>query len=444
MQEAVRGELEQMLGSVLFAQSNRCKHFLRYVVEETLEGRGDQLKERTIGVNVFERAYDYDTGDDSIVRVTANDVRKRIGQYYQECAATHAVLIDLPRGSYLPTFHLQQKKRGGRIEEKRPHPGNGFAPEAAEDETVPDRAALESASHGKAMYNVEPIAVAQPKPEPAHPLAAVPSPAGKSVWRRRILVAGFVALVVMAGVGALGIWRSRVADAPPPIWEACSRSGTPVLICLGEHDIQDPGAVTGLKKPTIATANLYRQMIPVGDASVIAALADELGKRGIPFRLAGSKQVSFADFQRQPVILIGAVDNEWAMRLSQALRYRIVVTYPSGPGNPPVASIVDAARPDGNNGWSIDFSTPVSAWKKDYAILARVDDATSGVPVLMEAGLGGAGSIAASELLVSGGLADGLKKEASCAGKTSFEAVVGTDILEGKPGPPHLLSLDCW
>jgi hypothetical protein len=429
--EAVRGELEKMLGSALFAQSNRCKNFLHYVVGETLDGRGDQLKERTIGVNVFDRAYDYDTGDDSVVRVTANDVRKRIGQYYQECQTAHAVLIDLPRGSYLPVFHLQQKKRGGRIEEKRPLPGNGSLPEAAEDQTVhagtvTDEAAPEKANPDKAAHEVEPIAAAR---------------TGKPA--RRLLVGGAIALAV-AGVAALGIWRSRVVDAPPPIWEAFSRSGTPVLICLGEHDVEDPGAPAGLKKPTIATANVYRQMIPVDDASVIAALANQLGKRGIPFRLAAAEQISFTEFQRQPVILIGAVDNEWALRLSQALRYRIAVTYPSGPGNPPVASIVDAASPDGNNGWSIDFSAPVSAWKKDYAILARVDDATSGVPVLMEAGLGSAGSIAASELLLSGGLAGRLKEEARCAGKTNFEAVVGTDIIEGKPGPPHLLSLDCW
>ena len=113
MREAVQSELETMLASPLFALSNRCKGFLSYVVEETLAGRADQLKERTIGVNVFERAYDYDTGDDSIVRVTANDVRKRISQYYQESEAAHKVQIDLPRGSYVPEFMLAQKKRAG-------------------------------------------------------------------------------------------------------------------------------------------------------------------------------------------------------------------------------------------------------------------------------------------------------------------------------------------
>ena len=112
-QAAVRAELEAMLVTPIFVQSGRCKRFLNYIVEQTLSGHASQLKERTIGINVFERANDYDTGDDSIVRVTANEVRKRIGQFYQESPQAHLVQIDLPRGSYVPEFRIQPSRRVG-------------------------------------------------------------------------------------------------------------------------------------------------------------------------------------------------------------------------------------------------------------------------------------------------------------------------------------------
>ncbi len=112
-QAAVRAELEAMLVTPIFVQSGRCKRFLNYIVEQTLSGHAGQLKERTIGIDVFERANDYDTGDDSIVRVTANEVRKRIGQFYQESPKPHLVQIDLPRGSYVPEFRIQPSRQVG-------------------------------------------------------------------------------------------------------------------------------------------------------------------------------------------------------------------------------------------------------------------------------------------------------------------------------------------
>jgi hypothetical protein len=428
-QEAVTGELEMMLASPLFAQSNRCKGFLSYVVQETLAGRSDQLKERTIGVSVFDRAYDYDTGDDSIVRVTANDVRKRISQYYQESQAAHRVQIDLPRGSYVPEFVLAQKKRGRADDGKRL---NG---REATRGTQFDPATEAAAAQVEERLARQPV--------DAHVANA---PEARSIFSRRPVQLAAVLLVVAAALAAAAIWRSRLQDSPPKLWESFVHANTPVLVCLGGHDIQDSrdsGMLTASGQPTVAAINIHRQMIPVDDASVIAALADQLGKRGIPFRLAGADQTSFTDFQRQPVILIGGMDNKWTLLMTQGLRYRITATYPAGPDAPPTASIIETSKPNGSS-WSVDFTAPVAEWKKDYAIIARVDDPTAGVPVLIEAGLGSAGSIAASQLLISGAMASRLRGEPRCAAKTSFEAVLDTDIIEGKPGPPHILRLECW
>src|SRR5882757_8305410 len=89
--EQQRAEILRQLGRILgnphFAHSKRFPSFMRFIVQEELEGRGDQLKERTLGIEVFGRDARYDTNSDPIVRVTAAEIRKRIAQYYQETPA---------------------------------------------------------------------------------------------------------------------------------------------------------------------------------------------------------------------------------------------------------------------------------------------------------------------------------------------------------------------
>src|ERR1700723_197576 len=97
-------QLDRLLGNVHFSNSKRFPSFLRFIVHEELEGRGYQLKERTLGIEVFGRDASYDTTSDPIVRVTAAEIRKRIAQYYQESADPNEVRISLPAGSYVPHF----------------------------------------------------------------------------------------------------------------------------------------------------------------------------------------------------------------------------------------------------------------------------------------------------------------------------------------------------
>ena len=79
--DAIRTQLDRLLYSSQFRNSKRCQSLLKYVVEETIDGRQDLLKERTIGVTVFGREPAYDTNQDAIVRNAAVEVRKRLAQY---------------------------------------------------------------------------------------------------------------------------------------------------------------------------------------------------------------------------------------------------------------------------------------------------------------------------------------------------------------------------
>src|ERR1700760_824181 len=101
---AANEQLERLLANPYFSHSRRFPSFLRFIVSQTLSGRTDLLKERTLGIEVFGKSANYDTANDPIVRVTAAEIRKRIAQYYQDPAHEHELRLSLPPGSYVPKF----------------------------------------------------------------------------------------------------------------------------------------------------------------------------------------------------------------------------------------------------------------------------------------------------------------------------------------------------
>lgn len=103
---AIRDELRSVVAGAAFASSHRSQRFLTYVVEHALEGHFDQLKERTIGVELFGRSTSYDTNQDSIVRVTATDVRKRLSEHYASAPKPLKIKLGLPQGSYIPEVEV--------------------------------------------------------------------------------------------------------------------------------------------------------------------------------------------------------------------------------------------------------------------------------------------------------------------------------------------------
>jgi hypothetical protein len=106
--EAVRAELETVLKSPGFARNDRLSRFLRFIVEQQIEGRYEELKESVVGVEVFCRKPDYDTKLDPVVRTEARRLRARLSEYYQGAGAGDRVIIDLPKGGYVPAVRLAE------------------------------------------------------------------------------------------------------------------------------------------------------------------------------------------------------------------------------------------------------------------------------------------------------------------------------------------------
>jgi TolB-like protein len=100
----IRAALRRILDSPPFDQAERSKAFLKFAVEETLDGRGDRLRGHTIGVEVFDRPEGFDASADPLVRVEAGRLRRRLAEYHAGPGADTPVRISLPRGSYVAEF----------------------------------------------------------------------------------------------------------------------------------------------------------------------------------------------------------------------------------------------------------------------------------------------------------------------------------------------------
>jgi len=105
--EARREELRAVLQSGLFTRAPTLAALLSYICERTLEGRGSEIKEYSIAVDALGRDASFDQEADSIVRVQANRLRKRLVEYYEGPGKRHRIHISIPVGQYVPTFQDQ-------------------------------------------------------------------------------------------------------------------------------------------------------------------------------------------------------------------------------------------------------------------------------------------------------------------------------------------------
>jgi hypothetical protein len=130
-----RRELEAVLASGIFNRAPNLAHVLNYVCAKYFEGAAEQIKEYNIAVEALGRHADFDQKRDSIVRVEAHRLRKRLREYYETGGAGHAVRIEIPSGQYAPKFLPQPPPEAGPVEETlvapaQPIPKGAVVPQA--------------------------------------------------------------------------------------------------------------------------------------------------------------------------------------------------------------------------------------------------------------------------------------------------------------------------
>src|SRR5580700_11924337 len=107
--DSIRATLDKILASPGFINAERLTRFLRYTVEATLNGQTDKLKETLLGIEVFNRKTTYDPRVDAVVRTEAVKLRARLRDYYESEGRDDEIIIDLPKGGYVPAFRFRDK-----------------------------------------------------------------------------------------------------------------------------------------------------------------------------------------------------------------------------------------------------------------------------------------------------------------------------------------------
>ena len=419
--EEIESQLAKMLDSHHFRHSHRYPALLRYLVEQSQSGKVVQLKERLLGIEVFHRAPDYDTNTDPVVRVTAAEVRKRIAQYYQEPEHAGELRIDLPIGSYTPRIARS--------------PYFGFKPVAESDEA--DNQGAPAPEAGLPEEVLAPMAGEE----------TISSPA-QMRWRRWSIVAAAVcagallAVLALESLTLVSAWRERALHS---FWAPLASADTPVLLILGDHTVGTHGnalraAQDAAVSPSEAVLQLMNEheQVTLTDVLSLFKLTDYMVQHDRSYRVAGPAHVDVADMRNGPVILYAGLNNRWAMRLSEHLRYRFV----DSPDDT-IGTIADAQMPGRN--WQVNFNMPYSKLPMDYAIVARYVDPLIEQPVMMVAGIGANGTTSAGEFVTSERMIEDMDKLAPKGWKHgNVEVVLAVPVIDGHPGAPHIVASQFW
>jgi len=388
-QEAIRAALALIVTSHWFRNTKRCRDLLEFVVGETLAGRGNELTERNIGVLVFGRAPDYDTNDDSVVRTSALEVRKRLAQYYHELEHETAVRIELAPGGYVPDFRHE--------------------------------------------VNAPPRSEAPLEAQPAREAVSDPSSARHS--RPALWAAG---ALVVAGIIVATVWLLRPSDPLSTFWGPIYKGATGMIVAVGAGQISpQPGdAPAGNGDPS--TLDVVRSdRAGFADAVVLAQVTGLLESRGKHVDLRRASSVTLDDLRRMPAVFVG--NSPWTERLSAGLKYQVQHDAVAG-----TLEIVDrdAGAP---TPWRINFMAPYSERSQDWAVITRFRDPRTQQIALLLCGLGRDGTAAAGEFISRPKLLDTLIRQAPPGWeRKNFQVVIGVDLIHGNAGPPHVLATYFW
>jgi len=413
---------DEILADPSFKKSRRCVILFRRLIEHALEG-GDEdgIKERTLGIEVFGREADYDTNTDPIVRMTANEIRKRLAQYYQSCSGHPSVQIRLTPGNYVPRFDF-----GVRV--------------------IPPSTSPELQT--EAVHSAETIS----QPTLLVPLAPATELVGtrdkKHRGRMIAVILGLMLTAAVLSAVSWTYWVSPLRSSQYLLWSPLLKTSEPITICIGDVPMRDylhddwaqqlAALIAGHPLPSGTTGDASAvPVVPFVDSDVSTRLAGWVSSHGRPFKISRVTALTLEDFRHGPVVLVGAFSNSWNLILLSKLRYHVQID--------PVTKdewIEDLQNPDKRD-WKGTGKLLYSDSSTDFAIITRVLDRDTGNWILAAGGLGMHGTQAAGDLLSDPKLSRSLP-DAVRSDDRNFQIVLKTTVIAGHTGAPQILAIHTW
>jgi hypothetical protein len=395
-------------------------------LEKSGQGGEESLKERVIGVEVFGRSPNYNTGDDPIVRARVGEVRKRLAQYYLSEESSQAkIKIAIPSGSYRAIF-----------------------------EFLPEQSAVDKMRPSGRPQN--PIQAAKISPASSIPIPKV----SKALTATRVWVAGVMFACLLLFL-VFVIRRGGSPNVLNEFWAPVLQGSKPVLIYTGTNAIYMPTASLAYKREhrqeheqsdgamlylsplapgeTLTSADLYPinyEFTTVGDMSVNVRVASLLTAQHRSFDVRAGENISIGDLRESPSVLVGGYNNFLTLKLSHNLPFALDG---SEDGRQPIQESGGTKR-----GWSERLDAN-RANGEDYAIVARLLNSETGNPVIIVAGVTSFGTRAAGQFLTN---AEALKALTATAPKDwankNLELVLRTVVLKSDPGAATIVAARYW
>jgi hypothetical protein len=374
----VDDSLGHILHSVRFKESPQLQALLKYIVEKSLAGQDEVLKERIIGIEVFGRKSDYDTADDPIVRSRVGLLRKRLAQYYASEESRGAeVEVVIPNGTYRPTFVL--------------------------------RPAIHNESKGSPTHNEPQLTVYQETEETKESEKSAPILRSLSAanWRTRGIAAVASCALLLAAWAAVARWQNNelyllwgpilenkraVLLYTGSINPVYLPSGDPIDRASSSSDQELPAGepslspLEGAALTSTGFVPLRDGLAPPGDIAADMKVAALMNTYNRNLSLRTGSGLPFVDLQGTPTVLIGAYDNYWTMSLARDLPF----FFDRG----------GRIRERGGQRrvWS-SVARADSTISEDYAVVFRLLDSKAGGPVIAIAGLTTCGTQAAAQFV---------------------------------------------
>lgn len=419
----VQQNLTQIFQSAPFRSSKQSQHLLQYIVDQTLAGHGELLKERLIGVNVFGRRPDYDTNEDPVVRARAGEVRKRLAQFYLGDGIKSGLRIEISPGSYHAIFtELPQNPAA-------PSPESKSAPAETEKTESPHLNLADDVHDG--TYKV------RRKRLPVWLTLMACATLG--------LVFGFV--VLFRPAAPVDVFWKPFIDSPNPVLlysganavymmsgdfmnryeathhvDSLERQGREFVVPISKDMKLEPSDLVAFKN----------DFITLGDLTANVQIASLLTVHRKKFDLRSGGDVAFGDLRQSPTILIGAFNNSWTMELTGDLPF----AFDRG------LTIRD--QTDQKVKWSPLYSQD-GGIAVDYAIVTRMPHSKTGQALITVAGITQSGTRAAAEFITNPELIQSLARSAPKNwSNRNLELVLQTKVVNDIPTSPALVASRYW
>jgi hypothetical protein len=403
-EQIVRETLKSIVDCRQFAKSRRYPMLLEYIVNNTLAGDSAALKERTVGVEVFDRTSDYDPSTDAIVRTTAGEVRRRLAAYFSEHPEA-PVRIELPLGGYHVEFHFRE----GANEEV--------------ESREPRLLETDSSRHRQAGNEKR---------------GSLEHAKKRSQWITWTAVLGLLAVVAVS----LTAWNLLRNREKRDFWWPVIHENDSARILVGGGT--DPGQLESVDIQAISQAGQSdgSEQFMLGNATAVARVCGIFRMQGRDCKIVSSRSATLTEIRNNPVVLIGALDNPWTLKLQTSLRYQFLLDPLSKPGQTK-RLVVDHAAADAPVWMVVGDDKPFGA---DYAIVSRFHSDVTGNLAVIIAGVTQVGTEAAGDFLTDS--PDGFKQIVAMAPKgwkgDNFEAVLQVEIIQGSPGRIKIVGAQFW